>query len=55
MRDDKHGAAFHQGVHAGLHDGFRAGIDGGRRFVENHDGRVCNGGAGDGNELALAL
>ena len=51
MRDDEHGAAFHQGVHAGLHDGFRAGIDGGRRFVENHDGRVCNGGAGDGNEL----
>ena len=55
MGDDKGGAALHQPVHALLHQLLCAGVDGGRGLVQDQDRRVRNGGAGDGEELPLAL
>ena len=55
MRDDKDRAAVHQRVHAALHDGFGARVDRAGGLVENHNGRVGDRRAGDGDELALAL
>ena len=53
--DDKGGASLHQGVHAGLHQLLGAGVNGGRRFVQDEGGRVGHGGPGDGQKLALSL
>ena len=53
--DDKGSAALHQPVHALLHQLLCASVDGGRGLVQNQDGRIGYGGAGDGEELPLAL
>ena len=55
MGDDKGGAALHQPVHPLLHQPLCAGIDGGHGLVQNQNGRVGHGGAGNGKELPLAL
>ena len=55
VRDDKDRSALHQRVHALLYERLCPRIDGGCRLVQNHDGRVCDRRARDGDELALAL
>ena len=55
MRNDEYRSALHEFIHTVLHDGFRTRIDGARRLVEDHDGRVCNRRAGDREELTLTL
>ncbi len=55
VRDDKRGAALHQGIHARLHELLGAGIDGAGRFIENQHGRIGDGRARDGEQLTLAL
>ena len=55
VRDDKRGAALHQGIHARLHERLGAGIDGAGRFIENQHGRIGDGRARDGEQLTLAL
>ena len=55
VRDDKHRAALHQLIHAALDDGLGACVDGRCRLVQNHDRRVGDRRAGDGDELTLAL
>ena len=55
VRDDEHRAALHQLIHAALDDGLGARVDGRCRFIEDHDRRVGDRRAGDGDELALAL
>ena len=55
MRDDEDRAAFHERVHTALDERFGSGVDRGRRFVENHDRGVGDGGAGNGKKLPLAL
>ena len=55
VRDYKHRATLHQGVHTCLHDFLGTGVDRAGRFVQNHGGRVRHGGARNRNQLALAL
>ncbi len=55
MGDDKNGSSVHKCVHAALNDRFGAGIDGGSRFVKDHNRRIRNGGSCDGDKLALTL
>ena len=43
VRDDEHCAPRHERVHAVLDELFGAGIDGGRRLVENQHRRVGHG------------
>ena len=52
---DEHSPSLHERIHASLDNGLGAGVDGACRLVEYHDGRVGHGGAGDGEQLALAL
>ena len=53
--DDKHRAALHQAVHALLDQRLGAGVDARRGLVQNQHRRVGDGGAGDGQQLALSL
>ena len=53
--DDEAGAAVHQAVHAALHQCLGTGVDGGSCLIEDQHRRVGHGGAGDGQQLALAL
>ena len=53
--NDEDRAALHQCVHAALHQKLRARVDGAGRFVKDHDGRVGDRRAGDGQQLALTL
>ena len=53
--DDKHRAALHQAVHAFFNQRLGAGIDAGCGFIQNQHWRVGYGGAGNGQQLALAL
>ena len=55
MGDDEDRAALHQVIHAGLHDFLGTGIDGGRGLVEDQRWWIGHRGAGDGDQLALAL
>ena len=55
MRDDEHGAALHQRVHTALDDGLGPCVDGRGCFVQNHNRRVGDRRAGDGQKLALPL
>lgn len=55
VSDDEDGASFHERIHTALNEGFGAGIDGGGCFVEDHHGRIADGGTSDGEELALSL
>ena len=55
VRDDEDGAAFHDGVHTLLDKLFGMGVDGGGSLVENHDRRIGDRAAGDGEKLSLAL
>ena len=55
VRDDKHRSALHQSIHALLHKRFRTRIDGGSRFVQDHDGRIGNRRPRNGNQLTLSL
>ena len=48
-------APLHQGVHPLLDESFRTRVDGRGRLVQDEHGRVRHGGAGDCEELALAL
>ena len=52
---DEHRSSFHQLVHTSGHYSLGTGVYGGRRLVEDHHRRVCDGGSRDGEQLALAL
>ena len=47
--------AFHKLVHAVLYQLFGSGINGTGCLVKDQHRRICNGGAGDGEKLSLAL
>ena len=51
--DDNGRAVFHQIVKCLLDELFGLGVEGGSRFVENHDGGILEDGAGDAEALAL--
>ena len=51
----KYSAPLHEVIHTLLDKRLCAGIDRGCSLVQNHNGRVCNGGAGNGNQLPLPL
>ena len=53
--DDKAGAALHQTVHGGLDALLGAGIHTAGSFIQNQDAVVGQDGAGDGQQLLLAL
>ncbi len=53
--DDEAGALLHEAVHGALDVGFGVGVDGGGSFIENQNRRLGHKGAGDAEELALAL
>ena len=53
--DDEGGAPGHQAQQRILNMDFGARVDAARRFVEDEDARIGQHGAGDGQELALAL
>ena len=53
--DDEDGAPLHQRVHAALDMLLGARVDGARGLVEDHDRRIGDRSAGDGEQLALAL
>ena len=55
MGNDKAGAALHQMVHGFLDGDLRAGIHAGGGLVEDEDLRLGDDGAGDGEQLLLAL
>ena len=55
MGDNEHRALLHQSIHAGLHQSFRMGVDGGSGLVQDHDGGIGHGCAGDGDQLPLPL
>ena len=55
VRDDEDGASLHQVVHAFLDKGLGSGIDGAGCLIEDHDWRVSDRRAGDGDQLALPL
>ena len=52
---DEGGAAGHEGVHAALDELLGAGVYRARGLVENEHGGIGDRGAGDGEQLALAL
>ena len=53
--DDENRSALHNGVHAALDEFFGAAIDGRGSLVENQNGRVRTGCAGNGEQLSLTL
>ena len=55
MGNDEAGAALHQAVHGGLDALLGAGIHTGRCFIQNQDAVIRQDGAGDGQQLFLAL
>ena len=55
VRNHERGTPVHEGVHAPLHDLLGARVDGGRCLIQDHDRRVCNGRARNGEQLALTL
>ena len=52
--DDEDSAPFHKAVHATLDDGLGPRVDAARRLVHDHHRRICHGGTGNGQQLALA-
>src|SRR5699024_6421475 len=48
-------SAIHKGVHTALNNGLGASINGGGGLVQNHHRRISHSGAGNSNQLALAL
>ena len=55
MCDHKAGAALHQAVHGGLDALLGTGIHAAGGLVQNQDAVICQNGAGDGEQLLLAL
>ena len=55
MGDDKAGAALHQAVHGGLDALLGAGVHTAGGLIQNQDAVVGQDGAGDGQQLLLAL
>ena len=55
MGDDEAGAAAHQVVHCGLDALFGAGVHAAGSFIQNQDAVVGQDGAGNGQQLLLAL
>ena len=53
--DHKAGAALHQAVHGGLDALLGTGIHAAGGLVQNQDAVICQNGAGDGEQLLLAL
>ena len=54
MGDDESGASLHDGVHAPLYELFGTGVYRGCCLVENEDGGIGNGSAGNSQQLALS-
>ena len=55
MSNDKRGAIVHKCVHTTLNDGLGTRVDTGSCFIQDHDGRIGNGCARNGDELSLTL
>jgi hypothetical protein len=54
VRDDQGGPVLHQALEGFLHQALRLGVEGGRRLVEDQDGRVLQDRARDREPLALS-
>ena len=55
VSNNKGGAVVHQSVHTTLDNCFSTCVNAGGSLVQNHDGWICNRGAGNGDELTLPL
>src|SRR5664280_1163292 len=55
VSNNKHCSAFHERVHALFDQTFSTRVNGARCFVEDHDRRVGDVGAGNREQLALSL
>ena len=53
--NDEYRSALHQLIHTLFNEGFGTGIDGGGRLVQNQNGRIGYGGAGNVQKLNLTL
>ena len=53
VRDDDDGAILNQRLDGLLHGAFALGVERGRRFVQDHDRRILQQGAGDADALTF--
>lgn len=55
MGNDEYGSAIHQSVHTSLDNLLCSCIDGGSRFIHDHNRRICYSTTCNGKQLTLTL